>query len=424
MGWFGISNKKDPKEAAYDSGKKNFKEVIENEAPGGLLYAIDRRENFNTGSTLTVHPGEVALFEKNGNISEEFESGRYELSTENYAFISRIRNMFTGGASSFNCRIHFFRDADSSEIKWGTQSPLIVEDNIYNEEAKLGVAATYKIKIDNPTKCLKKLLGNGVYFKSEVEMNKYWSGEFSSIIREITHNALKEYPKSLYDVLDQTMTISNMLREPIANVMSDYGIKLVKFSIVSINILDDFVERVRNHKNIVRNAQLEAQAKVTTAQGDQAMFNILGENWDRMQRVEIMKEIAQNPGSGMAGMGAEFGIGIGAMGAFAGMTNQVINQQMGTTPQTGSPTPPPIQKTTYYLYINNQQMGPYDIQALGMFVKGGQLTPQTLVWKEGLPEWIPAENTELRQLFAQVPPTPPTPPTPPASSNNSTLKFN
>lgn len=424
MGWFGITTKKDPKEAAYEGGKKNFKEVIENEAPGELLYSIDPRENFNTGSTLIVHPGEVALFETNGNISEEFENGRYELSTENYAFLSRVRNMFTGGASSFNCRIHFFRDADSSEIKWGTQSPLIVEDNIYNEEAKLGVAATYKIKIDNPTKCLKKLLGNNVYFKSQEDMNSYWSGEFSSIIREITHNALKEYPKSLYDVLDQTMTISNLLREPIENVMSDYGIKLVKFSIVNINILDDFVERVRANKDIVRKAQLGAQAKVATAQGDQAMFDVLGSNWDRMQRVEIMKEIAKNPSSGMAGLGAELGMGMATMGAFAGMTNQVINQQMGTAPQTAGSTPPPVQKAQYYLYINNQQMGPYDIQSLGLFVQGGQLTPQTLVWKEGLTEWVQAGTTELQQLFTQAGPTPPKPPTPPTPPTNSTIKMN
>lgn len=156
MGWFGITTDKDPKEAAYNRGEKSFKDVIQNESPGELLYAIDPREDFNTGSTLIVHPGEVALFEKNGVIQQEFSEGRYVLSTENYPFISTLRNMFSGGVSSFNCRIHYFRDTDSKEIKWGTQSPIVIEDRIYNQEAHLGVAAVYKIKIDNPILCLKK----------------------------------------------------------------------------------------------------------------------------------------------------------------------------------------------------------------------------------------------------------------------------
>ena len=74
MGWFGITTDKDPKEAAYNRGEKSFKDVIQNESSGELLYAIDPREDFNTGSTLIVHPGEVALFEKNGVIQQEFLS--------------------------------------------------------------------------------------------------------------------------------------------------------------------------------------------------------------------------------------------------------------------------------------------------------------------------------------------------------------
>ena len=113
MGWLGITRDKDPKEAAYNRGEKSFQDVIENQSSGELLYSIDPREDFNTGSTLIVHPGEVALFEKNGVIQEEFSNGRYVLSTENYPFISRLRNMFSGGVSSFNCRVHWFREGDS-----------------------------------------------------------------------------------------------------------------------------------------------------------------------------------------------------------------------------------------------------------------------------------------------------------------------
>ncbi len=463
MSWFGISLDNDPKEAAYNGGKKSFKNVIMNEAPGELLYAIDRREDFNTGSTLVVHPGEVALFEHNGVIEQEFSEGRYVLSTENYPFISRLRNMFSGGVSSFNCRIHYFRDTDSKEIKWGTKSPILIEDRMYNQEANLGVAATYKIKIDNPTLCLKKLLGNNIYIKSEEEMNQYWEGELESDIRQCVYNTLREYPNSLLDMVNQTRTISEKLKSDIDNVISDYGIKVVKFSIVAINILDDFIERVRANKDVVRNAtlqggardiesQAEARAKVNIAQGDLGVMQTLGDNWGRQQAAEILKNVSLNPGAGgIASAGAGLGMGMSAGSAFAGMASQIFtpftqqpqsqqpqqqrsggrftqrnenqsSQQEGKTDfqyagnginsPSGAPVPPPVKPVMFYVYINNTQLGPYDMAILGQLVQSGQLTPETLVWKEGLTDWVMAKNTELQNLFnngrPSVPPVPPT----------------
>ncbi|MBQ5857060.1 MAG: SPFH domain-containing protein [Bacteroidales bacterium] len=422
MGWLGITRDKDPKEAAYNRGEKSFQDVIENQSDGELLYSIDPREDFNTGSTLIVHPGEVALFEKNGVIQEEFTNGRYVLSTENYPFISRLRNMLSGGVSSFNCRVHWFREGDSKEIKWGTETPIEIEDRIYNQEAKLGIAAVYKIKISNPTLCLKKLLGNNIYFKSEAEMNEYWGGELSSIIREVTYNILRAYPNTMLDAINQTRSISKNIQPEVDESISEYGIQLVKFSIVAINILDDFIERVRANKDITRDAtlqgmardiesQAEAKAKINIAQGDLGVMQTLGENWGKQQTVEILKNISVNPGAGgIASAGAGLGMGLGAGNAFGNMANQIITPQ-----QTNTVTPPPINQneTKYYLYINNMQMGPFDLQIVKQFIQSGQLTPDTLVWKEGLAEWIPAKNTEIQNLFNQGRPTPPPPPVTP-----------
>jgi hypothetical protein len=58
-----------------------------------------------------------------------------------------------------------------------------------------------------------------------------------------------------------------------------------------------------------------------------------------------------------------------------------------------------------YYYVNqaSQQVGPVDIEEL----KKAGATPQTLVWKEGMKEWLPASTVaELKHLFAP-PPTPP-----------------
>ena len=54
------------------------------------------------------------------------------------------------------------------------------------------------------------------------------------------------------------------------------------------------------------------------------------------------------------------------------------------------------------------------MQTLAGFVAQGQLTPQTLVWCQGMAGWQAATTVqELASLFA-APPVPPIPPVPPA----------
>lgn len=53
MGFF----RKDPKEAAYVGGEKHWAEVIENVGYGGDMITLHPDQDFNTNSTLIVHPG-------------------------------------------------------------------------------------------------------------------------------------------------------------------------------------------------------------------------------------------------------------------------------------------------------------------------------------------------------------------------------
>lgn len=85
--------------------------------------------------------------------------------------------------------------------------------------------------------------------------------------------------------------------------------------------------------------------------------------------------------------------------------------------------------STYFIHLDNQQNGPFTIEEL----KAKNITRETLVWKEGMADWVKAsELNELGLLFnTQPPPLKQTPPpvqfseAPPANSrkNNNALKF-
>ncbi|MBO5649042.1 MAG: SPFH domain-containing protein, partial [Clostridia bacterium] len=108
-------------------------------------------------------------------------------------------------------------------------------------------------------------------------------------------------------------------------------------------------------------------------------------------------------GFNMAAMMASIAVG-GAVGQnIAGAMNNMmggINQQ--TTP---GAVPPPIPTVAYHVVVNGQSTGQFDISVLTQMVTAGQLTADSLVWKNGMAAWTKASETDdLKGLFA--PPIP------------------
>ena len=69
--------------------------------------------------------------------------------------------------------------------------------------------------------------------------------------------------------------------------------------------------------------------------------------------------------------------------------------------------------TGYFVGINGNAFGPYDTTVLRQLISTGQLTRNSLVWKEGMANWAAASTVkELEPLFppAMPPPLPAAPP--------------
>jgi hypothetical protein len=57
-------------------------------------------------------------------------------------------------------------------------------------------------------------------------------------------------------------------------------------------------------------------------------------------------------------------------------------------------------KAQYHYTENGVTQGPYTAQQLKGLADAGKIQPQTLIWKEGLPQWVPASS--LKGLFASA----------------------
>lgn len=324
MGIFGIN----PNEVAYVGGKKHWTDVIKNSGPGDLLIWRQPEEDFNTNSTLVVMPGEQAFFVNCGVVEQVFkESGTYTLTTENYPFISRLRNAFSGGISTFNCVVYFVRKANSAEIYWGTSSPIQVRDKLLGIATKIKARGSYKISIDEPVQFMEKLVGNNVPFQTQTDLNKYFLSEFQMEIRSVLTNTLSTTDKELIGIEAHIKELSGEIEPFIQEIFAPYGIKLERFVIAALEIDDD--ELRRRYDEI----GMENIAKLRGAQADLAVMSVMGDNWQKLKAAQILADLANNPGAGgIAAGGAGFGMGVAAGGVFGSMAQQLM-APMNTPPQ-------------------------------------------------------------------------------------------
>lgn len=87
---------------------------------------------------------------------------------------------------------------------------------------------------------------------------------------------------------------------------------------------------------------------------------------------------------------------------------QGMGAGMSAVPQIGMPQMPgtkAVPQVHYFVGVNGQQAGPFNWQQLQQLVAQGQLTQQTYVWKQGMPQWqFAGQVQELQPLFASAAP--------------------
>ena len=77
----------------------------------------------------------------------------------------------------------------------------------------------------------------------------------------------------------------------------------------------------------------------------------------------------------------------------------------GSQAPQAQPAPSYHGDSRYYVAINRQNYGPYDMAQLRMLVQVGSLTKETLVWKEGMAQWVEAGTIqELSSVLGIIPP--------------------
>ncbi len=312
-------------EANFAGGSKNVMESIQRATDTNTLIYLDPQVDFNTNSVITVAPNEQVIFIKNGEFYGTLPSGRHEIKSENYPLLSRIRNMLTGGMSTFTCQVYHVNTSEQN-VGWGTSSAIEIQD-FFLGGGMIGVptlirgAGEFRVRFnireddDASKQTFMRLMGDKSSYTSN-DLSMLFRAQISQEISDVVGKTLEErsMQRSINAISSQLKDFSKELKPIFDELFVDYGLELVNFSFYNLTI-DETEERKKYLDRLIAAAHTGS--------------------YDKAVQQELLKDVAINPAAGgIASAGAGLGMGMAAGNAFAQMATTAFSQpQQPQTPQ-------------------------------------------------------------------------------------------
>jgi membrane protease subunit (stomatin/prohibitin family) len=367
--------------AIWDKVVGQFIDVIEwvDESGDTLIWKFPRYDNeIKNGAQLIVRESQAAVFLHEGELGDVFTPGRFELITQNIPILTTLKSWKYAFDAPFKCDVFFVSTRQFTDLKWGTKNPIMMRDPEFGP-VRMRAFGTYALRVKDPGHFIRQIAGTDPHFQTE-EI----TGQLRSILITRFADALAEAKIPMLDLAANYNEMSGMLGEKIQPEFEEYGIELTKFLIENISVPEE----------------------VEQALDKRTQMGVIGNlgAYTQFQTAEAIEDMANNPSSGGNAMGMIAGVGMG--GVLGGAMQNASQGQQGQQPAQAAPGPPPLpNQVQWYAAINNQQAGPFTAEQLQRMIANGQITKDTLMWKQGMAGWTAAgEVADLAGLFSAGPP--------------------
>lgn len=409
--------------------------------PSGVQLGEGNRENsIRWGSSLRVKDGEVAVFvykQKNGTM-QDFIVGPYDqiVKTANFPVLASIVGLAYEGGTPFQAEVYFINLAQIIQVKFAVPFFDVYDPRFEDFGVPIAVRGTISFKISDYRQFIKLHRLNDFNL---LDFQNQIKDAVSRYVKNVVANAPATNNIPLVQIETKTALINDVVETNVKDrLQRDFGVMVSGVDVSTIELdkssegyrqlmavtkdiaavkvqaeTEDYVERMR----IMREEGQYAQHKATQTANIGA-FQVEKQVEVGIAGAEALGQMGANgagdinlggngsDGFNMAAMMASMAVG-GTVGQnIAGAMNntmQGINQPINT-----GVTPPPVPTVAYHIVVNGQATGPYDMATLSQMASAGQITANSLVWKNGMVEWVKAGMVdELKGLFSVMPPIPP-----------------
>lgn len=369
----------------WDKLKNELIDIVEflDSSDNTLSWRFERRDNeIKNGAKLTVRPGQIAVFVNEGQYADVFKEGMYALETSNLPLLSTLKGWKYGFHSPFKAEVYFLSTKHFNDQQWGTMAPITLDDPRYGM-IEVKAFGTYGFQIVDPIKFHEKFVATDNHYTTE-ELKKNMMGAMGGYIMDVMGEL-----GLTYDVFaKKNQETSAAVLAHLKKHYEKYGLDMLEFNIMGMNLTDQFKKEIAELSRLDKiNMQKLTQYKTANA----------------------IEKSAENPNGG-AGMGMGFGMGMG-MGQMMSQNLAGMNNNMNQQNNSGGGAPPPLPgQVKFFVAVNGQQHGPYEMSQMQQMIQAGQVTKESMVWKEGMAAWAAAGTTpELASIFGSTPPPVPPP---------------
>ena len=348
-----------------------------------MVYRFERYGNeIKYNARLVVREGQMAAFINEGQLADVFAPGTYTLETRNLPVLATLQGWKYGFESPFKAEVYFCSTRQFTNLKWGTPGPCTMRDPEFGA-VRVTAFGLYSIRIKDPSVFIREIVGTGGLFTTDsIEDNL--RGKIGTCIKEVMPDA----GIPVIDLESKVVKLGETLKCRIAPAMEALGLELSEVQVQDIGLPEE-VERAIDKAGAMR---------------------VIGsmQTYTQYETAGAIRDAANNPG-GLAAAGVGVGMGLGLGGQVAGAIGGNFSAQAmphAHAVEGGGATPPPLPvQTLYYVAINGQQSGPFELAAVQQMILSGQVNRESLVWKQGMPSWDAAGKIlELGALFDMVPP--------------------
>ena len=338
-----------------------------------LAYRFERYQNeIKYGAKLVVREGQMAAFINEGKLADVYKPGTYELTTQNMPILATLRGWKYGFNSPFKAEAYFISTRKFTDLKWGTPGPAMMRDKDFGM-VRVTAFGIYTVRAKDAGIIIRDLVGTDARFTTD-DIQANLRGKIGLRIKEL----MPELGIPAIEMEAKVFEMGAKLRDRLAPDFEALGLELCEVQVQDIGLPEELEKAIDKRGAIAAVGNLQAYTQYETASS--------------------IRDAANNPG-GAAGAGIGLGAGI-AMGS------QMMNNMASAASASGGAAPPPIPgAAAFHVAAGQSQSGPFDLAALQQQAASGQFTRNSLVWKNGMAQWVKAsEVAELQPLFANVPP--------------------
>jgi membrane protease subunit (stomatin/prohibitin family) len=274
-------------------------------------------ENLSLGTQVIVGPTQEAILVKGGQALDLFGPGTHTLVTDNIPLLARLVNLPFGGKTPFTAEVYFVNRHAKLDMKWGTRDPLYVEDPRYHVIVPVRSFGQMGIRVQDSRSFLNQIAGvvsgppneassssgqgrrsgqiqpSGPGWRSD-RLSAYFEGLVVSAVKACVAEFIVSKGVSMVDITAKLGDISVILKNSLTGELARFGVELVNFYVMSVNVPDDD----------------PSVRKIREIMATRAEFEQLGDAYRVKRTFDTLEKAAES--DGVAGALLAGGLGLGA----------------------------------------------------------------------------------------------------------------